>query len=82
MQARHCSAGVLRDRHSRTSPWVRKIAATAGALEITRFDMKYSSGTLAHDRMMRSIEFYGSEVIPRVRELMASPGDGASAQAA
>ena len=50
----------------------RKIAATVGALGITRFDMKYSAGTLAHDRLMRSIELYGREVIPRVRELVAA----------
>jgi len=50
----------------------RKIAATARALRLTRFDMKYSAGPLAHDKMMRSIELYGSVVIPRVRELLAS----------
>ena len=51
----------------------RKIAATAGALEIMRFDMKYSAGALPHDAMMRSIELFGREVIPRVRELAAAP---------
>jgi probable LLM family oxidoreductase len=49
----------------------RKIAATARALGIARFDMKYSSGTLSHELMMRSIELYGREVIPRVRALLA-----------
>lgn len=49
----------------------RKIAATASALGIQRFDMKYSAGPLPHDKLMRSIELYGSKVIPRVRELMA-----------
>ncbi len=49
----------------------RKIAATATALGISRFDLKYSAGRLSHDKMMRSIELYGREVIPRVRELMA-----------
>jgi probable LLM family oxidoreductase len=48
-----------------------KIAATARALGIARFDLKYSAGTLAHDKMMRSIELYGREVIPRVRDLLA-----------
>lgn len=48
----------------------RKIADAARALEINRFDMKYSAGTLSHDKMMRSIELYGRVVIPRVRELM------------
>ena len=37
------------------------------ALGASRFDLKYSSGTLPHAAMMRSIELYGSEVVPRVR---------------
>ncbi|HEX2207958.1 MAG TPA: LLM class flavin-dependent oxidoreductase [Longimicrobium sp.] len=54
----------------------RKIADTARALGISRFDMKYSAGTLAHGVMMRGIELYGREVIPRVRQLIAAPADG------
>ena len=50
----------------------RKIAATAQALGLSRFDMKYSAGTLPHELMMHSIELYGTEVIPRVRELLAT----------
>jgi probable LLM family oxidoreductase len=50
----------------------RKIAATARSLGLARFDMKYSAGTLAHDTLMRSIELYGREVIPRVRGLVAA----------
>jgi probable LLM family oxidoreductase len=49
----------------------RKIAATASALGLDRFDMKYSHGELPHSTMMRSIELYGTEVIPKVRELLA-----------
>lgn len=49
-----------------------KIAATAQALDLSRFDLKYSAGSLPHDAMMRSIELYGTEVIPRVRELLAA----------
>ena len=49
----------------------KKIAATSRALGADRFDMKYSAGTLPHDLMMRSIELYGTEVIPRVRKLLA-----------
>jgi probable LLM family oxidoreductase len=48
----------------------QKIAATVRALGVSRFDMKYSAGTLSHERMMRSIELYGREVIPRVRALL------------
>jgi probable LLM family oxidoreductase len=51
----------------------RKIAAMAQALGISRFDLKYSAGPLAHPLLMRSIELYGREVIPRVRELMTTP---------
>ena len=49
----------------------RKIASTVSALGISRFDLKYSVGRLSHDKLMRSIELYGREVIPRVREILA-----------
>ena len=49
----------------------RKIAKTAKALGLSRFDLKYSAGTLAHDKLMRCIELYGTKVIPMVRELLA-----------
>ena len=48
-----------------------KIAKTAKALGLSRFDMKYSAGTLPHEKLMSSIQLYGSEVVPRVRELLA-----------
>lgn len=48
----------------------RKIAATAKALGISRFDMKYSQGTLPHAKLMRSIELYGGKVIPLVRDIL------------
>ncbi|WP_243225691.1 LLM class flavin-dependent oxidoreductase [Microbacterium sp. CIAB417] len=49
----------------------RKIADTVRTLGLGRFDLKYATGTLAHEQMMRSIELYGTVVIPRVRELLA-----------
>jgi probable LLM family oxidoreductase len=48
-----------------------KIADTAKALGLARFDMKYSSGPMPHAHLMRSIELYGTKVIPRVRDLLA-----------
>jgi probable LLM family oxidoreductase len=48
----------------------RKIAATAKALGIARFDLKYSAGALPHEKLMRSIELYGTQVIPLVRDLL------------
>jgi hypothetical protein len=32
--------------------------------------MKYSNGTLPHHLQMASIELYGTQVAPRVRELL------------
>jgi probable LLM family oxidoreductase len=48
-----------------------KIAATVRAIDASRFDLKYSAGPLSHDLLMTCIELYGTEVIPRVRELLA-----------
>jgi probable LLM family oxidoreductase len=49
----------------------RKIAATVRDLGAARFDLTYSAGTLGHELMLRSIELYGREVIPRVRQLIS-----------
>ncbi|MDQ1598520.1 MAG: hypothetical protein QOI70_1944 [Microbacteriaceae bacterium] len=48
-----------------------KIATTAKTLGLDRFDLKYSNGTLGHDKLMKSIELYGTVVAPRVREILA-----------
>ena len=48
----------------------RKIAQTARALKLSRFNMKYSAGTLPHPQLMTSIELFGRQVMPRVRELV------------
>lgn len=49
----------------------KKIAATVKALGADRFDLKYSAGTTSHEKMMKSIELYGTRVIPIVREMLA-----------
>ncbi len=49
-----------------------KIARAMKALGLTRFDLKYSNGTMPHEQLMTSIELYGTTVAPRVRELLAS----------
>jgi probable LLM family oxidoreductase len=49
----------------------KKIAATIEILGVDRFDLKYDSGAMPHELLMRSIELYGREVIPRVREILA-----------
>lgn len=49
----------------------RKIAKTATLLEIDRFDLIYGHGEQSTADREHSIELYGSQVIPRVRELIA-----------
>ncbi|HEX6887057.1 MAG TPA: LLM class flavin-dependent oxidoreductase [Candidatus Nanopelagicales bacterium] len=56
----------------------RRIADTIGALGAQRFDLKYSTGTLSHPHLMRSIELYATEVIPRVRALLAQAAQEAA----
>jgi alkanesulfonate monooxygenase SsuD/methylene tetrahydromethanopterin reductase-like flavin-dependent oxidoreductase (luciferase family) len=48
----------------------RRIATTAKALGISRFDMKYSAGALSHEKIMRCIELFGKKVMPLTREMM------------
>jgi probable LLM family oxidoreductase len=49
----------------------RKIARTVATLGLDRFDLKYSNGPMPTAQLLRSIELYGTEVIPRARELLA-----------
>lgn len=49
----------------------QKIAKTVRTLGIERFDLKFSNGTMPHEQLMSSIELYGTQVIPRVRDLLA-----------
>jgi alkanesulfonate monooxygenase SsuD/methylene tetrahydromethanopterin reductase-like flavin-dependent oxidoreductase (luciferase family) len=48
-----------------------KIVRTVRALGLSRFDMKYSSGTLPHELLMQSIELYGTRVMPLVRDKLS-----------
>ena len=48
-----------------------KIADTARVLGLSRFQLKYSFGTLPHDQRMECIRLYAEEVAPRVRALLA-----------
>jgi probable LLM family oxidoreductase len=49
-----------------------KIASIMKSLNATRFDLKYGMGPLSHDALMSNIELYGTEIIPRVRELLGA----------
>ncbi|GAA5151488.1 LLM class flavin-dependent oxidoreductase [Nocardioides marinquilinus] len=53
----------------------RRIARTVATLGLDRFDLKYSNGPQPHPHLLRCIELYGREVIPRVRSLLADPSD-------
>jgi probable LLM family oxidoreductase len=48
----------------------QKIATTVRTLGISRFQMKYSAGPMEHEKLMQSIELYGSKVVPQVRALL------------
>jgi probable LLM family oxidoreductase len=48
----------------------QKISANLSALGATRFDLKYGMGGLTQQALMTNIELYGTQVIPRVRELL------------
>ena len=47
-----------------------KIVKTSRVLGLSRFNLKYSAGTLPHASLMKSIELIGAQVAPRVREQM------------
>jgi len=53
----------------------QKIAANLLALGANRFDLKYGMGGLSHQALMNAIELYGTQVVPRVRELLAEAQD-------
>jgi len=49
----------------------RKLTATIKALGIQRFHLKYSAGPLPHGKLMKSIELYGTKVMPLVADMLA-----------
>jgi probable LLM family oxidoreductase len=49
----------------------RRIAAVTRTLGLNRFDLHYAIGRIPHDQRMATIDLYGREVIPRVRELLS-----------
>ncbi len=49
----------------------QKIAGTIEALGADRFSLKFDNGGATQQSYLRTIRLYGTEVIPRVRELLA-----------
>jgi probable LLM family oxidoreductase len=57
----------------------RKIAAAIRTLGVQRFDMIYSAaGAVPADARLRSVELYGTRIVPRVRELLAAEPVGSA----
>lgn len=50
-----------------------KITANIRTLGLSRFDLKYDIGRLPREQRAASIELYGREVIPRVRQQLQEP---------
>lgn len=48
----------------------QRIAHTIEILDLDRFSLKYVSGSTPHEHLMQTIELYGTQVIPRVREIL------------
>jgi probable LLM family oxidoreductase len=53
----------------------RRIAAVVRTLSLSRFDLHYAIGRVPHEQRLATVELYGREVIPRVRELLATAPD-------
>ncbi len=48
----------------------KRIADVIQTLSLSRFDLLYAVGQVPHEQRMATIELFGREVIPRVRELL------------
>lgn len=49
----------------------RKIAATVATLGLSRFQLKYSAGSLPHEAVLGCIGLYGEKVAPLVRDMLS-----------
>jgi probable LLM family oxidoreductase len=49
----------------------KKIVHALTSVGASRFDLKYANGPMPHSQLMKSIELYGTKVIPLVKEMMA-----------
>lgn len=62
--------------------YANKIAWVIRLLGLSRFDLAYATGRVPHEQAMATIELYGQELVPRVRELLAErPVERATAAA-
>jgi probable LLM family oxidoreductase len=56
-----------------------RIASVASSLSLSRFDLLYAVGRVPHEQRLTTIELFGREVIPRVRELLAGDAPAVTA---
>lgn len=50
----------------------KKIAHAISSVGAQRFDFKYANGMQTHSSLMKTIELYATQVVPMVKELLAS----------
>ena len=50
----------------------KKIVHALTSVGAQRFDFKYVNGPISHSKLMKSVELYGTRVIPLVKEMLAS----------
>ena len=55
----------------------KKIARTAAAMDVGRFDLIFTAGTQPISARLKAVELYGSKVVPMVREILADSGPAA-----
>jgi probable LLM family oxidoreductase len=48
----------------------RKVVRVVQGLGLDRFEFKYANGTMEHGKLMKSVELYGTRVVPLVREML------------
>lgn len=58
----------------------QKIANAVSVLDVGRFDLIYTTGSMPATARMHAVELYGTRVVPRVRELLAARQGGTEAQ--
>ena len=57
----------------------KKIARTAAAMDVGRFDLIFTAGTQPISARLKAVELYGSKVVPMVRDILADSGRAADA---
>ena len=62
---------TARSSSARPRRWRRRSSGRCAASALSRFDVKYSTGTLPHEQLMRASSCTAREVAPRVREELA-----------